>query len=397
MENLVVLAITMATVGQIGLCVFQLLARAITIPAYLPLVIFFVASGVVASGPVIFSLFPAWSTIYIAAIFPAWLLLCPTFWLYVEGLTSNTPWRLHISQAFHLMPFGFGLIIMGLIIMLPLEMRRAIFIDGQDIDSGFPLVVVVSVFLSTLLWAGQSGYYVIRIISRLSKYRKQLKDLFSSNDRRELTWISWLLLIIMVTWTLVFANLMSNLLYDSSLFGNIFGSTLSLLAVWTLAHWGLRQKPGFEGRYKFEEVNLINPEDGNHSKNGDLQTPKKYNRSALEKEQAQRIADKINAAMETNKLYLDPGLSLHKLSRHVAISPNYISQTLNETLGTNFFDFVNRWRIESAKPKIIANEDTILKIAYDVGFNARSSFYKVFKKETGKTPSEFRKFHSAEL
>jgi YesN/AraC family two-component response regulator len=62
-------------------------------------------------------------------------------------------------------------------------------------------------------------------------------------------------------------------------------------------------------------------------------------------------------------------------------------------MGTNFFDYVNKWRIETAKPKIIANEDTVLNIALEVGFNARSSFYKVFKKETGKTPTEFRKSH----
>jgi AraC-like DNA-binding protein len=54
-------------------------------------------------------------------------------------------------------------------------------------------------------------------------------------------------------------------------------------------------------------------------------------------------------------------------------------------------DFVNQWRIEATKPKIIANQDTVLNIALDVGFNARSWFYKTFKQEAGKTPSEFRK------
>jgi YesN/AraC family two-component response regulator len=122
---------------------------------------------------------------------------------------------------------------------------------------------------------------------------------------------------------------------------------------------------------------------------------KKYDRSALSEEQSQRIADKINATMQQEQLHLDSSLSLHKLAQHVAISPNYISQTLNETMGTNFFDFVNKWRIETAKPKIIANEDTVLNIAMEVGFNARSSFYKVFKKEIGKTPTEYRKSHLA--
>jgi AraC-like DNA-binding protein len=84
-------------------------------------------------------------------------------------------------------------------------------------------------------------------------------------------------------------------------------------------------------------------------------------------------------------------LSLQKFASHVTISPNYISQTLNETLSVNFFDFVNKWRIEAAKPQIITNKNTVLDVALAVGFNARSSFYKAFKQETGQTPSEYRK------
>jgi hypothetical protein len=126
-------------------------------------------------------LIPSWNTIYIALIFPAWLLLGPALWLYVEGLTSATPWYMQPKHAVQLIPFVLSLIVTGLIISLPLEMRQSIFSDGADIDTGFPLVVVVSIFLAMLLWAVQSGYYVIRIIIRLSKYRKQLKDLFASH------------------------------------------------------------------------------------------------------------------------------------------------------------------------------------------------------------------------
>lgn len=390
MEDLVVLAITMVTLGQIGFCLPQFLSRAFHTQTYFPLATFFVANGVIALGPAVFLLIPAWNTIYIAAIFPAWLLLGPALWLYVEGLTSDTPWHMQPKHAVQLIPFFLGLIVTGLIISLPLEMRQSIFSNKADIDTGFPLVVVVSIFLAMLLWAVQSGYYVIRIIIRLSKYRKQLKDLFASNEQRELGWLSWVLFITAGTWFLSFASLMSTLVQDNSLFGYRFGTTLLLILVWTLAYWGLRQKPGFEGRYADDKSDISAPE------NSDSENSKKYERSALGKDQARRIADKINAAMELEKLHLDPSLSLHKLARHVAIPPNYISQTLNETMGTNFFDFVNKWRIETAKPKIIANEDTVLNIALEVGFNARSSFYKVFKKETGKTPTEFRKSHHAQ-
>jgi AraC-like DNA-binding protein len=389
-EDLIVLAIAMMTLGQIGFCLPQLVLRGIRTQTYLPLAIFFIANGVIAAGPAVFSLTPEWDTIYIAFLFPAWLLLGPSLWLYVEGLTSDTPWGLHPKHSIHLIPFILGFVVAGLIISLPIEVRHTIFSEDGDIDTGFPLVVVVSMFLAMLLWAAQSGYYVIRIIIRLSTYRKQLKDLFASNEQRELGWLSWVLLITAGAWFLSFVSLISTLSTENSLFGYRVGFTLLLVLVWTLAYWGLRQKPGFEGRYIVEQQESAEPI------KSETVTDTKYDRSALSKDQAQRIADKISEAMEQEQLHLDSSLSLHKLARHVAISPNYISQTLNETMGTNFFDFVNKWRIETAKPKIIANEDTVLNIAMEVGFNARSSFYKVFKKETGKTPTEFRKSHFAQ-
>lgn len=389
MEDLVVFSIAMLTLGQIGFCLPQFLVRATRIQTYFPLAIFFIANSVIALGPAVFLLFPNWNIFYIAALFPAGLLLGPMLWLYVEGLTSNTPWRIQVTHALKLVPFTLGLVVAALILNLSAESQQLIFIDGADINSGYPLLVVISMFLAMLVWAIQSGYYVFRITVRLSSYRKQLKDLFASNEQRELGWLSWVLIITAGTWLLSFASLTTTLIQEYPLFGYRVGFTLLLILVWTLAYWGLRQKPGFEGRYIEEQPESPTPS------NSDSEQEKKYERSALSSEQSQRIADKINAAMELEQLHLDSSLSLHKLAQHVAISPNYISQTLNETMGTNFFDFVNRWRIETAKPKIIANEDTVLNIAMEVGFNARSSFYKVFKQETGKTPTEFRKLHSS--
>ena len=191
--------------------------------------------------------------------------------------------------------------------------------------------------------------------------------------------------------------------------------------IWSLAHFGLQQKPALteyheqcndeananakanasvaleensESKCNESEDNVNDNEDKTEGESDNKAVPapaKKYQRSALSTEQATRIADKINRVMKNDKLYLDSGLSLQKLANYVTISPNYISQTLNEKLSVNFFDFVNQWRIEAAKPKIIANNNTVLDIALEVGFNARSSFYKAFKQETGQTPSEYRK------
>lgn len=83
------------------------------------------------------------------------------------------------------------------------------------------------------------------------------------------------------------------------------------------------------------------------------------------------------------------------LARHIGVSPNYVSQTLNDTVGDSFFDFVNSYRILDAQDLLRDTDQTVLAIAFEVGFNSRSSFYTAFKKVTGQTPTAFRKDISA--
>ena len=121
----------------------------------------------------------------------------------------------------------------------------------------------------------------------------------------------------------------------------------------------------------------------------------KYARSALTDDQADKLASRIEKAMKKDTLYLDPNLSLQKLSTHIGALPNQVSQTLNQNLGATFFDYVARWRIEASKPLITAGEASVLAVALDVGFNSRSTFYKAFNRETGMTPKGYRLSHQS--
>ena len=98
--------------------------------------------------------------------------------------------------------------------------------------------------------------------------------------------------------------------------------------------------------------------------------------------------------MEREKPYLDANLTLQELAGRVSISLNHLSQLLNERLNQTFFDFVNSYRVQEAKRELCNPAKahlTILAIAYDVGFNSKSSFNSAFKKHTGITPSEFKR------
>ena len=116
----------------------------------------------------------------------------------------------------------------------------------------------------------------------------------------------------------------------------------------------------------------------------------KYARSALPDTRQAEIAARLEQAMRDGRLYRDPLLSLSTLATRVAITPNHLSQTLNDHLGQSFFDYVNRWRVEEAVARIAASDEAILAIAYEVGFNSRSTFNTAVKKHAGRPPSTFR-------
>jgi len=120
----------------------------------------------------------------------------------------------------------------------------------------------------------------------------------------------------------------------------------------------------------------------------------KYGRSTLTAERSERHLRKLLHVMETERPYTDGGLTLQKLADRLSIPPYHLSQTINERLNQSFSDFVNAYRVEEFKRRLLdpaLSHYSILALAEEVGFNSKSSFNAVFKKHTSMTPSEFRK------
>lgn len=378
MPDLISLALAMLTLGQIGLCVTLLMTRSAARDAGLPLCVFFLACAIVTADPVIATFLPSLRIQALALTLPAYLILAPALWLYVEALTSETAWRPKRKHIRHFILFLLGLTITGLVTDLPKPVLETAFLDGDLKGSPYLGALFSAAFLLILGLVAQSGFYLVKIFRHLVGYRQRIKENFANIEHRELLWINAILMLFVLIWILVAVALISENTFDKTLISRRMGAFIGLVLVWSVGMWGLRQAPGFERQY-LDKTAVVLPEIS------------KYSRSALSEEQAQRIAKKIAFAMKNECLHLDPNLSLSKLAGHIGASSNHVSQTLNETLGLSFFDYINRWRIEGAKQEILAGEKPVLNIALAMGFNTSSSFYKAFKKETGKTPRDFRK------
>lgn len=98
--------------------------------------------------------------------------------------------------------------------------------------------------------------------------------------------------------------------------------------------------------------------------------------------------------MIQSKPYLDSELTIQDMADDMDIQVSEVSTALNQGMNKNFFTFINEFRVNEAKSRILDNKNkhlTLLAIGYDSGFNSKSSFNALFKKHTGVTPSQFKK------
>lgn len=118
----------------------------------------------------------------------------------------------------------------------------------------------------------------------------------------------------------------------------------------------------------------------------------KYRSSSLRSIDEVKLYDLLKRLMETNRLYLDPELTLKKVADLLNTNTKYLSQVVNHQAGVNFQQYINLYRVEEAKSKIVKDSLsnlTLYGIALQCGFKNKSTFYKVFKETTGYTPKDF--------
>lgn len=165
---------------------------------------------------------------------------------------------------------------------------------------------------------------------------------------------------------------------------NLFAVVGSILTFYLffIGFFGIRQTTGF--------TNI--PVETNFEKTTDSKP--NYKNSGLNEEMVDDFFQKLTIHTEENKPYLDENLSLAMLAEQLGLTSNQLSQIINQKTSTNFFNFINSYRVEAVKERLKDPDFahySILAIGYDCGFQSKSSFNKIFKQMVGKTPLEFQK------
>lgn len=110
----------------------------------------------------------------------------------------------------------------------------------------------------------------------------------------------------------------------------------------------------------------------------------------LSESQMQEICERARSYLLSSKRYLSPDLTLAILAQEMEVSQKYLSRSINLYLKCNFFELINKMRVEEAKQQLLNLDSSgynIDSIYTECGFKSRSTFFLVFKKITGQTPA----------
>ena len=113
----------------------------------------------------------------------------------------------------------------------------------------------------------------------------------------------------------------------------------------------------------------------------------------------EQYARQVEEYLRTSEVYVNPNLSLKDVATATGISSKNLSKSINATLGKNFFDLVNGFRIEKSKALLMSKKEkglTLETIAEQCGFNSRFTLNAAFKKAVGVTTSEWLKLNQNE-
>lgn len=291
----------------------------------------------------------------------------PLLYLYIKSLTGQPTKRR--NYLLHLIPAVMVYIILLKFFMLSPEKKIYIYQHNGDNYKSLRDNIKILIIFSGIVYVSLSSL-------ALKKYKRQISELYSNTEKINLNWGYYLIAGIALIWIAVMLKV------DILIFSLVVVFIL-VAAYLGISHVGI--------------LNLVQISNDaveiDSEVNANL-VAEKYQNNFVGKEVAQDIFARVDHLMEKEKVYKNPDLNLNQVAELVDVHPNVLSQTINYIANKNFYDYINGYRVEEFKRIAVLPKNqklTIMSLAYESGFNSKTSFNRNFKKYTHCSPREFLK------
>ncbi|SFG49555.1 helix-turn-helix domain-containing protein [Pontibacter chinhatensis] len=250
---------------------------------------------------------------------------------------------------------------------------------GKNVEFADELVKQGVLTMLMLAKPVQTVAYLFLSYHQLERHQRAIRQVASATEAVDLHWLKKLLAV----WGVVLLAWLNLAFFG---FTPLFNYTpiLYLAGLYFLTHFSIRQQEV----YAFSPSELKELEPVISSTHVAMTEKQKR----LSDSQLVFLQEKLEQLMRREKVYLDNELSLPTLAQRVGVSAHELSYLINAAYCENFYSFVNRHRVEEAKHLLVSQQYEQLNmvgIAYQAGFNSKTTFNTAFKKWTGQSPSQY--------
>lgn len=212
----------------------------------------------------------------------------------------------------------------------------------------------------------QVFFYSIAIIKTSKKYHTSLKNELSNDEKFRIKWLSWF------NYALIITAIVSVLFYTINPFSEtnnlflIISMFIMSIFIWLIGIWGNAQP--------------------------NIDFPKENKIDKPFKSTDEKIYMQLSNIMQSEKVYLNPSITLTEFARLAGTNRSYVSHAINNAGNTNFNSFVNQFRVTEAQSIIESHTDiNIDELAIKSGFGSTQSLLRAFKNATGISPTKWKK------
>ncbi len=314
---------------------------------------------------------------FIGATFAFPFLYGPIFYIY-SRLISSDDHSFRRGYYLHFVPFI--LVVLYGIIFVYLKSNE--FKISLVTHPGFSLPELLYI---SYLKPVHGFIYTFLTIKVVTEYNRRIRDSFSNIQKINLEWLRHLTIGLSIIWGIVIFSFVARTVSGKDVEMDQWIYMAASVMIYSIGYFSLRQPQIFEKAKKAEEDTT--------KTEMKIKETVGYQKSGLTESEAQVHLKNLLRVMESDKPFLDSELTLRDLADKLSMSSHNLSEILNTRLNQNFYDFINRYRVEEVKRRLSeagSENFSLIAIAFDAGFNSKSSFNTVFKKQTGATPSQYR-------
>lgn len=296
----------------------------------------------------------------------AQLLKGPMLLFYVISLTEDA-FQFTRKHLYHLAP-----------IVLALTWLLVFHIDSSDLRFKTPSQTESERQLANGVWHFikiMPFFYALAAVNRVRLYRIGLHNQYSNFSPTEPSWLNMLSLGFLFTWSF-------------SILVHVVANTLAVNAPQISDLFGIT-----ENYIIFILINalFINSVVHTHKL---LTTKPEVTKDKTDEKLTDAAIQKVQLGMEVEKLFLKQNLNIDEFSKRINLPVKEVSAVINKHYGTNFFEFMNSYRVTEAK-RILSDAQhadmTVMDVLLHAGFNSKSAFHRFFNRLVGMSPTEYRK------